>query len=257
MLADQLYCSYFTIALLLLGKRDFVARIHHARKVDYKKTKRLGAGDCLITWTRPAKPQWMDQATYERVPETITLRMVEVQVREPGFRTESFLVVTTLLDPKEYPKEDIKDLYRKRWLVELDIRAIKVSLGMDILRCKTPEMVRKEVWTCLLAYNLIRKTMLQAALQSGLSPRELSFTNAMQTLAASLESLPIVDGATAERLTVLQLAGLAEQLIGKRPNRVEPRAVKRRPKPYPLLTMPRPEAQRLLRSGTDPYQKQK
>jgi putative transposase len=257
LLTDKLYCSYFTIAMLLLGECDFVARLHQSRKVDYKKMKRLRAGDCLITWTRPDKPEWMDQATYEQIPETLTLRMVEVQVNEPGFRTESFLVVTTLLDHKAYPKEEIADLYRKRWLAELDIRAIKISLGMDVLRCKSPEMIRREVWTCLLAYNLIRKTILQAAHAADLSPRELSFTHAMQTIAASLGNLPVMDDDTAARLIESQLTGLSEHIIGKRPNRVEPRAVKRRPKPHRLLTMPRDEARALLMQGIDPYEKRK
>ena len=257
LLLDRLYCSYFMIGMVLLGKGDFVARLHQSRKVDYKKTKRLGAGDCLITWTRPDKPTWMDNAPYEQIAETITVRMVEVQVNEPGFRTESFLVVTTLLDHKAYPKAEIADLYRKRWLVELDIRAIKISLGMDVLRCKSPEMVRKEIWTCLLAYNLIRKTMLQAARATDLSPRELSFTNAIQTIAASLGSLPLLDADTSDRLIESQLASLTEQLVGRRPNRVEPRAVKRRPKPHRLLNMPRDEARALLNRGIDPYEKQK
>jgi len=257
LLTDKLYCSYFMIAMLLLGKRDFVARLHHCRKVDYEKCKRLRAGDCLITWARPAQPDWMDQATYDQIPETITLRLVEVQVHEPGFRTESFLVVTTLLDHKTYPKEEIADLYHKRWLAELDIRAIKTSLGMDVLRCKSPEMVRKEAWTCLLAYNLLRKTMLQAAHAANLSPRELSFTHAMQTVAASLGTLPLLDEDTIERLIESQLSSLAEQLVGDRPNRVEPRAVKRRPKPHRLLNMPREEARALLRRGVDPCEKRR
>jgi hypothetical protein len=257
LLTDRLCCSFFLIALLLLGNRDFVGRLHGSRKIDYRKTKRLGAGDCLVTWTRPEKPKWMDQAMYDQIPATLTLRMVEVKVHEPGFRTESFFVVTTLLDPQAYPQQEIADLYRKRWLVELDIRAIKVSLGMDVLRCKTPAMVRKEVWTCLLAYNLIRKAMLQAATEAGLSPRELSFTNALQTIAASLGSLPLMDDDTVARLIAAQLAGLTEQRIGDRPNRVEPRAVKRRPKPHRLLNMPRDKARALLRRGIDPYEKQK
>ncbi len=257
LLTDKLYCSYFLVALLLQTKGDIVVRLHGARKVDFTKSKRLGDGDHLVTWERPAKPEWMDQETFEQMPETLDLRLVEVQVSEPGFRTESFLVVTTLLNPKEYPAEEIADLYRKRWLVELDIRAIKVQLGMDVLRCKTPAMVRKEIWTCLLAYNLIRKALLEAALAADCSPRELSFTNALQTIAASLGTLAVVDAETAGRLIAAQLASLAEQRVGNRPNRVEPRAVKRRPKPHALLTMPREEARLLLLQGTDPYEKQK
>jgi putative transposase len=257
LLTDKLYCSYFLVALLLEAKCDIVVRLHGARKVDFTTSKQLGAGDHLVTWGRPAKPEWMDQKTFEQMPESIQLRLVEVQVTQPGFRTESFLVVTTLLNPKEYPAEDIANLYHQRWLVELDIRAIKVQLGMDVLRCKTPAMVRKEIWACLLAYNLIRKALLEAALAADRSPRELSFTNALQTIAASLGTLAVVDAETAERLIAAQLASLAEQRVGNRPNRVEPRAVKRRPKPHALLTMPREEARLLLLQGTDPYEKQK
>lgn len=257
LLIDQLHCTYFTIASVLLGKGDFVARLHHARKTDFQKSKRLGRGDYLVTWTRPDRPEWMDVATYEQIPETITVRIVEVKVDQPGFRTESFDVATTLTDAKRYTKDDIADLYHKRWLVELDIRSIKVTLGMDILRCKTPEMVRKEIWTCLLAYNLIRKTMLQAAHAAGVSPRELSFANALTTIAASFVNLPVADDTTVERLIEAQLITLTEQLVGKRPNRIEPRAVKRRPKPQRYLTMTREEARAMLASGIDPYAKKK
>ncbi len=257
LLTDRIHCSYFTIALLLQGKRDFVARLHQSRKTDFERAKRLGTGDHLVTWKRPTRPTWMDQATYEQIPETITVRLVEVKVDEPGFRTESLFVVTTLTANKQYPKDEIAQLYRKRWLVELDLRAVKVSLGMDILRCKTPAMVRKELWVCLLAYNLIRKTMLQAAKEAGLSPRELSFSTAMQTIAASLMILPLMNEVAAQRLVDAQLASLAEQLVGNRPDRVEPRAIKRRPKPHRLLNMTRDEARDLLRSGIDPYAKQK
>ena len=234
-----------------------MARLHQSRKTDFRKGKRLGRGDYLVTWTRPDRRAWMDVATYEQIPETITVRMVEVKVDEPGFRTESFQVVTTLTDAERYTKDEIASLYRKRWLVELDIRAIKQTLGMDILRCKTPDMVRKEIWTCLLAYNSIRKAMLQAAHAAGVSPRELSFANAMTTIAASFASLPVADDATAKRLIEAQLTALAEQIVGKRPDRYEPRAVKRRPKPLRYLTMPRDEARELIASGIDPYPKKK
>jgi hypothetical protein len=257
LLIDRLHCSYFTIASVLLGKGDFVTRLHQSRKTDFRKGKRLGRGDYLVTWTRPDRPAWMDEATYEQIPKTIAVRMVEVKVDEPGFRTESFQVVTTLTDAKRYTNDDIASLYRKRWLVELDIRAIKQTLGMDILRCKTPDMVRTEIWTCLLAYNSIRKAILQAAHAAGVSPRDLSFANAMTTIAASFANLPVADDATAERLVEAQLKALAEQIVGNRPNRYEPRAVKRRPKPLRYLTMPRDEAREMLASGIDPYPKKK
>jgi putative transposase len=246
LLADRYYCSYFLIALALLGRRDFVVRLHQCRKTDFGEAERLGKGDHLVEWKRPARPDWMERADYERIPESIKLRLVEVQVHEPGFRVESLTVATTLTDAEEYPSEEIASLYRRRWLAELDLRAIKQTMGMDVLRCKSPTMVRKEIWTCLLAYNLVRKAMLQAAHAAGLSPRDLSFTAAMQTIAASLGMLAWADEAFSTRLIAAQLASLAKQIVGDRPNRVEPRAVKRRPHPLALLNQPRNEARAKL-----------
>ena len=143
------------------------------------------------------------------------------------------------------------------WHTELDIRAIKCTLGMDVLRCKYPEMVRKEIWTCLLAYNLIRKTMLQAAKDSDLSPRELSFSATIQALAASWIVISTLDSSTAAVMITVQLDGLTHSVVGNRPDRVEPRAVKRRPKPIRYLTMTRDKARALLLSGVDPYKRRK
>lgn len=249
LLTDLYYCSYFLIALALLGRRDFVARLHQRRKIDFRKTQRLGPGDHLVVWTRPARPDWMDQTAYAQIPESISLRLVKVQVHEPGFRVESFWVVTTLLDAEKFSQQEIAELYRRRWLAELDIRAIKKTIGMDVLRCKSPAMVRAEMWTCLLAYNLIRKAILEAAYESGLSPRELSFTAAMQAIAASLATLAWADKELVARLIAAQISSLAEQTVGDRPNRVEPRAVKRRWKPIALLTKPRDEARAELLRG--------
>jgi len=245
MLGDRYYCSYFTIALLLELRVDFVVRLHQNRTADFHRGARLGRCDHVVTWTRPQRPPWMDRETYQRMPESITVRELKVEVNQPGFRTDAFVVVTTLTDAKKYSQHDLAELYRKRWLVELDIRAIKITLDMDILRCKSPEMVRKEIWTCLLAYNLIRKTMLQAAKGAGLSPRQLSFTLAMQTVAASWMVLIRED----ENLIDAQLASLTGQLVGNRPDRIEPRAVKRRPKPCKYLTKPRDEARAELLAG--------
>jgi putative transposase len=242
LVADRYYCSYFMIALLLEADVDFVARLHHARDVDLKRGRRLGQGDHLITWTRPKRPKWMDEETYQRMPVTLQVRALEVHVKQPGFRVDEFMVVTTLFDANEYTKDDVAELYHARWLVELDIRALKVSLGMDVLRCKTPEMVRKETWTCFLAYNLIRQTMLQAALAAERSPRQLSFTAAMQKIAASWAILASCDEQTLVLLVTVHLEHLPEHQVGHRPNRVEPRAIKRRPKPHKLLNKPRAQA---------------
>lgn len=247
--ADRYFCSYFLICLLLELGVDFVVRLHQRRTADFRRGRRLGRGDHVVVWRRPERPEWMDEETYQRLPETIEVREVAVQVNQPGFRVDSFVVVTTLLDAETYTTEDLAELYHARWLAELDIRAIKCNMGMDVLRCKTPEMVRREIWTCLLAYNLIRKTILEAALQAGLSPRQLSFTAAMQKIAASYLVLALVDETTAVPLILKHLGDLAGHQVGNRPNRVEPRAVKRRPQPLALLSKPRAEARAHLLAG--------
>ena len=248
-LGDRCYCSYFLIALLQELGIDFVVRLHQARTADFRRGQRLGKGDHRVEWIRPARPAWMDEETYNRMPASIELREVLVQVDQPGFRSESFVVVTTLCDAKEYPAEEIAELYRGRWLAELDIRTIKITLDMDVLRCKTPEMVRREIWTHLLAYNLIRRSILQSAEASGCSPRELSFTAAMQSIAASWIVAVLSDRSTFSVLVETHLVNLAGHRVGNRPDRVEPRAVKRRPKPHRLLTKPRVEARLDLFAG--------
>ena len=242
LLADRYYCSYFMIALLMQSGIDFVTRVHQLRTVDFRRGRRLGRGDHIVQWRRPQKPAWMDAETDDRMPASILVREIHVHVGQPGFRTESFVVATTLTGTAEYSKDDIAELYHYRWLAELDIRAIKITMGMDILRCKTPEMVRKEMWTCLLAYNLIRQSMLQSAQASGLSPRQLSFTAAMQSIAASWLVVVLSDDSVAANLVEAALVNLAGHLIGDRPGRLEPRAVKRRPKPHDLLTKPPAQA---------------
>jgi putative transposase len=249
LLADRYYCSYFLIALLQELGVGFVARLHQRRRCDFRRGRRLGRGDHLVVWRRPDRPEWMDAATYERMPETLQVREVFVQVRQPGFRVGSFVVVTTLTAAGSYSRDDLAELYHRRWLVELDIRSIKISLGMDVLRCKTPEMARKEIWTCLLAYNLIRQTMLQAAALSKLSPRQLSFTAALQKIAACWSTILLVGNQVVLTLIEVHLEDLATHQVGDRPNRVEPRAIKRRPKPHRLLKVPREQARAALLAG--------
>jgi hypothetical protein len=250
-LADRYYCSYFMVALLQEKGLEVVLRQHQLRTTDFRRGQRLGPGDHSVTGIRPARPDWMDQQTYERIPETLVVREVQVQVHQPGFRVESLVVVTTLLDAARYTKDDIAELYHQRWLVELDIRALKISLGIDVLRYKDPEMVRREIGVALLAYNLIRRSMLQAAVasESDRSPRQLSFTAAMQKVAASWNTLTACAATVLMVLIAVHLKHMASHEIGHRPDRVEPRAVKRRPKPHKLLTKPRKEAQAELLAG--------
>ena len=249
LLCDRCYCSWFLIVLLGRKGVDVVMRLHQMRTADFRQGRRLGQGDHVVRWPRPDKPDWMDQATYDTMPEFLEVREVQVHVDHPGFRTESLVVITTLLDAKKYTRDDIAELYHQRWLVELDIRAIKIQLGMDVLRGQTPEMVRKEIWSCLLAYNLIRKTILESAKRWKLSPRQISFTAALQKVAASWESVLLLSEASLALLIEADLEHLARHRVGHRPDRVEPRKVKRRPKPHKLLTEPRDAARQRLLSG--------
>jgi len=249
LLCDRCYCSYFLIVLLQRRGVDVVTRLHQMRTADFRRGRRLGKGDHVVHWPRPEKPDWMDEATYESMPKFLEVREVQVHVDQPGFRTESFVVVTTLVDAKKYTRQDMAELYHQRWLVELDIRSIKINMGMDVLRCQSPEMVRKEIWTCLLAYNLIRKTILESAKSSGLSPRQISFTAALQKVAASWQAVLLLSEASVALLVEVDLEHLAAHRVGDRPNRVEPRRVKRRPKSHKLLTQPREAARLALLSG--------
>ena len=210
-----------------------------------RRGRRLGSNDHLIAWTKPDhRPAWMDEATYAAMPRRLTVREVRVRVTEPGFRTKVVVVVTTLLDPHAYGAQDLADLYRMRWHAELDLRSLKTTLGMDVLRCKTPDMVAKEVWAHLLVYNLIRTVMAQAAQAHGCTPRDLSFKGTLQTMAAFAERLLEAKPATRAELYDRLLAAIGAHHVGDRPNRIEPRARKRRPKAYPFLTSPRQVARK-------------
>ena len=229
-IADGYYAGYFMIAGLIALGVDIVMPQHHLRITDFRRGQRLGARDHVVTWLRPKPPDWMDEATYATMPETLTMREVRA-----GGRT----LITTLTDTRAVSKQELAQLYRYRWHVELDLRSIKAVMQMDILRCKTPTMVEKEIATHLLAYNLVRAVMAQGAFVANLLPRQLSFKAALQLLNAfemNLRHGP--RHGMAMRHTQL-LTALAQRRLAHRPNRVEPRAVKRRPKPHQLLTKPR------------------
>ena len=164
---------------------ELVGRLNKAhRKADFRRGQRLGHEDHVVQWRKPTSIRSLDREAYHALPEFITVRETRIRVRQPGFRTRSLVVVTTLLDPQQTTKEDLATLYRARWHNELDMRSLKSAMQMGELRCKTPELVRKEVWTHILAYNLIRTVMAQAAARHGVEPRSISFTGAMQTLEA-------------------------------------------------------------------------
>jgi len=238
---DRYYCSFMMLALLSLGGIPVCTRLHQGRHRDFRRGRRLGPRDHLVTWTRPQRPTWMSPEQYDRIPETLTLREVQFQVTVPGCRAETLTIITTLTDPEVYSREDIAALYGFRWNVELDIRAIKQTLHLDHVRCKTPEMVRRELWVTLLAYNLIRRVIATAAAVHHKQPRQLGFTRACQSILASWMLLATGACRNVRGLYDMMLAQIAAKEVANRPDRIEPRVLKRRRHRYPLMRRPRAE----------------
>jgi hypothetical protein len=231
-LADRYFSGWSDVALPLGRGIDIVVRKHQGRATDFRTGKRLGKDDHLVFWTRPQRPKWMSAEQYATLPEELTLREVRIRVVQRGLRTRSLVVVTTLLDSEQYPPAEIALLYRRRWQAELHLRSLKTVLQMDHLRCKVPERVRNEFYMHMVGYNLIRGVMAAAAYQSGRSPWEISFKGTLQTLG---QFLPMLLANTAESWYEALLVAVATHIVGDRPDRFEPRRVKRRPKPYKLL----------------------
>ena len=248
LLADAYFANYWM--LLLLQKRgvDVVSRHDGKRKIDFRTGRRLGRYDHVVQWPKPPCPSWMSRRLYRSLPEMLSVREVKVDVHQKGFRKRRLLLVTTLLDEKKYGTKDLAAAYRARGNAELDLRSIKQVMQMDVLRCKSPSMVRKEIWMHLLAYNLVRKLMAQAAAQASISPRDISFKGTLQTLvafAAAGWSCPVRHSG----LYAAILTAVATHRVNDRPARVEPRAVKRRPKKLVFLNIPRPLAIARLLKG--------
>jgi putative transposase len=243
---DRYFCSFMMLAILQLRGVHVCARLHQCRSGDLRQARRLGPGDHLVTWTRPARPSWMSEQMYATIPETLTLRQLEFDVSEPGKRVETITVVTTLTDPVAYPAEDIAGLYGYRWNAELDIRQIKQTLHLDHVRCKTPAMVRRQLWVTLLAYNLIRKVIATAAAVHEKQPRQLGFTLACQAILSSWMLLATGSCRDTAELWRLALERIAANEVANRPGRIEPRVLKRRRHRYPLMMRPRHELQREL-----------
>jgi DDE family transposase len=255
LLADALLGNWAN--LVLLGQRgvEMVSRLNKAhRTADFRRGRRLGADDHIVRWTKPTSIRALDREAYRALPDSIMVREARIRVRQPGFRSRSIVVVTTLLDPEQTTKEDLAALYRARWNNELDLRCIKSAMQMRELRCKTPELVRKEVWTHILAYNLIRTVMAQAAARHEVEPRSISFTGAMQTLEAfqPLLEFGLAEDAT-RRLALYHelLDAVATHRVADRPDRYEPRVKKRRRNHYGWLTKPRAELKRKMAKGVN------
>jgi hypothetical protein len=250
-LADRLLCAWTELVMLQERGVDSVTRLGK-RRADFRRGRRLGEGDHVVRWDKPTKPRSLDRATYDALPAFLLVREVRVRVAQPGFRAQTLIVATTLLDPAEVTQEDLGQLYRSRWNAELDLRSLKETMQMRVLRCKTPELVRKEIWTHVLAYNLIRTVMAQAASQHGIEPRSISFKGALQTLEAFQPVLALrgeQDAALRRELYRQILAAIASHRVADRPDRYEPRQRKRRPKHYGFLRKPRQETKREMRKG--------
>jgi DDE family transposase len=254
-LADRFFCSYWVIAALQARGVDVVVRLHQCRIADFRRGRRLGREDHLVTWSKPKQiPEWMSRAEYEAMPAQLTVREFRVRVKDRTKRVRQLVVVTTLLDARTYGTKELGDLFRRRWEAELNLRSLKTVMEMEMLRTKSPEMVRKEVAMHLLAYNLIRGIMAEAAWLGEVAPSQLSFTGALHTTRA-FEENHLYDPAQIEADFPRLLELIRQKRVGDRPDRYEPRAVKRRPKPHPLLRMPRKKAKRLIKRGIIPYNK--
>ena len=239
---DRFYGNYYELAALSAAGVHAVCRVNRARKVDFRRGRRLASGDRLVTWRRPKQAaSGVTREQWQQLPETLTLRIVRINVYcKRAWRRRRIDLVTTLLDPEAYPAAALGELYRERWLAELDLRSLKVTLGMDVLRCKSLDMIRKELAMHQIAYNLIRLLMWIAAERHAADARRLSFAGTQQRILAALAVLPWLrtprqHAALAARL----LRDIAADLVPNRPDRHEPRAIKRRRKSFPWLVHPR------------------
>lgn len=236
-LGDSFYGTYFLLAAMIEKGVDVVFEQQGARKrsTDYRTGTKLGSKDHVIEIAKPViKPEWMEQVHYDNAPDSLMIRELEASGK---------CLITTLLSPSVTPKVALKSLYKQRWNIELDFRNIKTTLGMETLSCKTPEMNEKEMWVYFLAYNLIRLIMAQSALLANILPRQLSFKHALQLWLAWSQHAVIID----DESEALLFALMAQNTVGKRPGRIEPRAIKRRPKPFALLMKPRSQAREDVR----------
>lgn len=239
LVADALLATWWLVAGAVRRGADVVMAQHGSRHTDFTQGQRLGNGDHVVTWRKPPRPARMSQEEYRDWPESLSMREFEVRGR---------VLVTTLLDPNIAPPQELDALYGLRWNIEVDWRTIKVTMEMDVLRCRTPDMIAKEIGVHLLAYNLVRWSMATAAYLGEVLPRTLSFTGTKRLLSAFADELRHCGGKRLSLMFAIVLGNIASLKLPRRPGRVEPRAKKRRPKPLPLLNVPRQQARQEIRA---------
>lgn len=236
LVGDRAFASYVILAMLVDRGAHAVMREHQRRATDFRFGRRIARNDRIIERARPLKcPRWLDAAEFERLPDRLRLRQVRYSITQNGYRTQKVVLVTTLLDSVEYSVDELAALYGERWEAETCFRHLKQTLRMDVLRCKTADGVRKELWLYGITYNLVRTIMVQAGLQQGVPPDRISLIDVVRCLALGqidIDSLP--------RFVVRAY----------RPGRHQPRAVKRRPKQYARLNHPRPQMRKAMAAWT-------
>ena len=226
MLADSDYCTYFLIAVMQSRGVDVVFEQHGARKTGFRRGQSIGTRDHGMTWSKPSRPAWMSVAAYAAFPDCLEVREMRVRGK----------ILVTTLTPQKASKNELGALFTKRWHVEVDLRHLKTTLGMDVLKCKTAEMCEKELWIYFLVYNLIRLLMAEAAWRTDVVPRQLSFKHTLQIWLAWRGGRYFSSG---EEDVEILFALITQKRVDQRPGRIEPRAVKRRPKSFARLTAPR------------------
>lgn len=236
LLGDRAFCAYADLVKIKNLACDAVFRKHQSRKTEMRQGKIVGDFDKLVVWHKPKKcPKGLSQEEFNSLPITLIVREIFFYIIIPGFRTKQVSLITTLLDTKVYPTLDIVRIYDERWEVEVDLKHLKTSMGMDILRSKTPTMVRKEIWVFLLAYNLIRTLMWSAGTTGGVSPLRLSLQGTRHHFDNFIPKFLNVSDQIRDRIYQTLLKILIHKEVPLRPGRCEPRVRKRRPKAYPLM----------------------
>jgi hypothetical protein len=237
LLGDRGFCNWSLLAQCVQRHLHAVFRVKGSVRSDFRRGQRLSRDERLVQWHKPAEPVWTLKARpWAQLPELLTLRLVRCRLNFPGFRTRQVILVTTLLDRQQFPPAKLAELYYRRWSMELSLRNLKTTLQMDQLSCKTPSHLEREIRMHFLVHNLVRCLMLEAARRHLVPLARLSFAGSLATARRYGEAL--LQARSAQRRRCLQeqlFRALAQDLVPDRPGRREPRAVKRRPKPYPLL----------------------